>query len=454
MQTPAIVASSVVCAAGVGREAFAAALAANTTALGPDTVSSPRLAAKACADDTAKHGSSVNVVDGVVDGVMSGVNGVSEGLVGGVVDSTVDRAVVGAVAGVDAVVLPASLSALDCRNHRLAWMGLQADGFAACVRRVAERVGAARVGVVVGTSTSSIGASEQAYRDRDAHGRVPERHRRPDLHHLHALGAFVQQALAVGGAPSSTGPATTVSTACSSSSKAFAVARRWLDADLVDAVVVGGVDSLCDSVVFGFASLQLVAHGPCRPFDVDRNGISLGEAAGFALLVRASGVQQASSTDAAPPRLLGIGESSDAFHMTAPQPAGLCIERAVRQALDDARLEPGDIDYLNLHGTATLKNDEVEAAMVARVFPASVHAGSTKGLTGHTLGASGIVETVACLLAFEQGARWGTPNTRTFDAACGPQLRREVVRKPTRRAMSNAFGFGGTNVVLVFGSGM
>jgi 3-oxoacyl-[acyl-carrier-protein] synthase I len=442
MQTPAIVASSVVCAAGVGREALAAALAANTTALGPDAVSSRRLEAKARADDTAQHGSSANLVDDVVDDVVDGA-----------VDDAVDGAVVGAVACVDAVVLPAPLAALDCRNHRLAWMGLQADGFAASVRRVSDAVGAARVGVVMGTSTSSIGASERAYRERDAQGRVPAHHLQPHLHHLHALGAFVQQALAVGGAPTSTGPATTVSTACSSSSKAFAVARRWLDAGLVDAVVVGGVDSLCDSVVFGFASLELVAHGPCRPFDVDRNGISLGEAAGFALLVRASDVQRASSSDAAAPRLLGIGESSDAFHMTAPQPAGVCIERAVREALEDARLEPADIDYLNLHGTATPKNDEVEAAMVARVFPASVHAGSTKGLTGHTLGASGIVEAVSCLLAFERGARWGTPNTRTFDAACGPQLRRDVVRAPTRRAMSNAFGFGGTNVVLVFGAG-
>jgi 3-oxoacyl-[acyl-carrier-protein] synthase-1 len=301
------------------------------------------------------------------------------------------------------------------------------------------RVGAGRIGVVMGTTTSSIAASEDAYRRLDSNGDVPEALRVPDLHHLGSISLFVQRALG------SSGPTLTVSTACSSSAKAFAVAQRWLALDLCDAVVVGGADSLCGSVLHGFHALQLVSPEPCRPFDAQRRGISLGEAAGFALVVRAD--------DAPPgaPRLLGVGESSDAHHLTAPQPDGASIEAALRQALARAGVAPAEVDYLNLHGTATPQNDAVEAAMLARVFDDRLHASSTKGCTGHTLGAAGIVEAIVCLLAIEHGVMPGTVGSRVLDAACATQVKLEPANARVRIAVSHAFGFGGTNAVLMFG---
>jgi 3-oxoacyl-[acyl-carrier-protein] synthase-1 len=215
---------------------------------------------------------------------------------------------------------------------------------------------------------------------------------------------------------------------------------------LVDAALVGGVDTLCGSVLFGFNALQLVSPEPCRPFDAARSGISIGEAAGFALLERLD----AAGDDAAP-RLLGYGESSDAHHMSTPHPQGAGAERALDDALARAGLDADRSDYINLHGTASAKNDEVEAALVARRFPASTHASSTKGVTGHTLGAAGIVEAAATLLAIEHGWKPGTVNTRVLDAVCGPQLRTRGAPGRVRVALSNSFGFGGNNCVLVFG---
>jgi 3-oxoacyl-[acyl-carrier-protein] synthase-1 len=348
---------------------------------------------------------------------------------------------VGEVGGLDDVRLPDALAALDCRNHRLAWLGLQGDAFAAAVAHKASRVGAARVGVVMGTTTSSIAASESAYRHLDAQGLPPEALCVHELHHPGAIGHFVQRALGVAG------PAMTVSTACSSSAKAFAVAQRWLATNVCDAVVVGGADSLCGSVLHGFASLELVSSEPCRPFDAQRRGISIGEAAGYALMIR----EEDAASDAV--RLLGVGESSDAHHLTAPRPDGTSIEAALREALARAGIAPDDVDYLNLHGTATPHNDAVEAAMLARVFDGhdGLHASSTKGCTGHTLGAAGIVEAVVCLLAIERGFRPGTVGLREPDAACGRRIRVEPSTGEVKVAVSHAFGFGGTNAVLVFG---
>ncbi len=352
------------------------------------------------------------------------------------------RTRVGEVAGLDAVQLPPALMSLDCRNHRLAWLGLQADGFMQHVSDQVQRVGASRVGVVMGTTTSSIGASEAAYRQLDAQGRVPDALCVPALHQLHAIGHFVQQALALAG------PAITVSTACSSSAKAFAVAQRWLHLGVCDAVVVGGADSLCGSVLHGFHALQLLADEACQPFDAQRRGISLGEAAGYALLLREA------AAPAAKVHLLAVGESSDAHHMTAPQPEGTHIEAALREALARAGIRPLDVDYVNLHGTATPQNDAVEAAMLSRVFAGhrSLHASSTKGCTGHTLGAAGIVEAIVCMLAIEQGFRPGTVGARELDAVCGSHIRLAADEAPVRHAVSHAFGFGGTNAVLVFGA--
>jgi 3-oxoacyl-[acyl-carrier-protein] synthase-1 len=346
---------------------------------------------------------------------------------------------IGRVAGVESAALPKTLADWDCRNNRLAWMGLNADGFIDAAHAARERYGAARVALVLGTSTSSIGATEDAYRALDAEGRFPAGDRNPLVHTPHSLANFVHAALAL------EGPCLTVSTACSSSAKVFATAERMLRLGLVDAAIVGGVDTLCGSVLFGFNALQLVSAEPCRPFDAARNGISIGEAAGFALLER----DDAGASES--PCLLGYGESSDAHHMSTPHPEGLGAERALDDALARAGLDAEQVDHVNLHGTASTKNDEVEAALVARRFPARTHASSTKGITGHTLGAAGIVEAVASLLALETGLLPGTVNSRQLDAACGPQIRLRPQRADVRVALSNSFGFGGNNCVLAFG---
>ena len=344
---------------------------------------------------------------------------------------------IGRVDGLESLRLPEDLAGWDCRNNRLAWLGLQADGFIEAVAAARERYGAARIALVLGTSTSSIGETELAYTQLDADGGFPADQRRPLVHTPHSLAMFVQQALGL------EGPAETISTACSSSAKVFASAERLIRLGLVDAAVVGGVDTLCGSVLFGFNSLELVSPEPCRPFDATRNGISLGEAAGFALLERGAGRLE----------LLGYGEASDAHHMSTPHPEGMGAERALDDALARAGLAPDAIDYINMHGTASMKNDEVEGALVARRFPAGTHASSTKGFTGHTLGAAGIVEAVISLLAIERGLKPGTVNTTTLDAECGPQIRLQPAHGEVRYALSNSFGFGGNNCSLVFGKG-
>jgi len=348
---------------------------------------------------------------------------------------------IGRVASLEAAPLPRPLAAWECRNNRLAWLGLNGDAFIDAVHAARERHGAARIAVVLGTSTSSIGATEDAYRHLDGDGAFPADNRNPQVHTPHSLASFVQEALDLAG------PSVTVSTACSSSAKVFATAERMLRLGLVDAAVVGGVDTLCGSVLFGFNALQLVSAEPCRPFDAERSGISIGEAAGFALLERVD----AAAESPAGLYLLGYGESSDAHHMSTPHPEGLGAERALDDALARAGIDCGAVDHINLHGTASAKNDEVEAALVARRFPATTHASSTKGVTGHTLGAAGIVEAAASLLAIEQGLRPGTANTRVLDPVCGPQVRIEAAQAPVRVALSNSFGFGGNNCVLVFG---
>lgn len=345
---------------------------------------------------------------------------------------------IGRVDALDSTTLPPEFAAWDCRNNRLAWLGLQADGFAQAVIAARERYGAARVAVILGTSTSSIGDTELAYTQLDAEGRFPEHLRHSQLHTPHSLGMFVQAALGL------EGPSETLSTACSSSAKVFASAERLMRLGLIDAAVVGGVDTLCGSVLFGFNSLELVSNEPCRPFDANRGGISLGEAAGFALLERGPGALE----------LRGYGEASDAHHMSTPHPEGAGAERALDDALARAGLAPEAIDYINLHGTASSKNDEVEAALVARRFPARTHASSTKGFTGHTLGAAGIVEAVISLLAIETGVMPGTVNSTVPDPVCGPQIRFAPARGEVRNALSNSFGFGGNNCALIFGKGV
>jgi 3-oxoacyl-[acyl-carrier-protein] synthase-1 len=349
---------------------------------------------------------------------------------------------IGRVAGVEDLALPGDLSGYDSRNNRLAWLGLGQDGFRDQALALAERYGRERVAIVLGTSTSNIGETEKAYRTLDGDGHFARQQLRPVVHQPHGLGLFVQAALGLDG------PCLTVSTACSSSAKVFASAERLLRAGLADAAIVGGVDSLCGSVLFGFNALGLVSAQPCRPFDAARNGLSLGEAAGFAILERAEATN--GSVDKGAPRLIGYGESSDAHHMSAPHPQGLGALRALEDALARAGITPAEVDYINLHGTATPANDAVEAVMISRAFPATTLASSTKGWTGHTLGAAGIVESVIALLALERGVVPGTLNCETLDPVCGPQIVIDNRDARVRIALSNSFGFGGNNCCVAF----
>jgi len=291
---------------------------------------------------------------------------------------------------------------------------------------------------VVGTSTSSIGATEEGYRSLDGN-RLPAHLRRPVVHTPHSPGLFLEAVLGT------RGPCLTVATACSSSAKIFAKAERMIRLGIVDAAILAGVDTLCDSVLFGFNALELVAPEPCRPFDPARKGISIGEAAGFALVER--------DGDARAPRLIGYGESSDAYHMSTPHPEGLGARLALADTLARAGIGPADVDYVNLHGTATLKNDEVEGALIADVFPKTLRASSTKGFTGHTLGAAGILEAVITLTAMEHGVVPATLNSREADAVCAAQMALAHEEREIRVALSNSFGFGGSNCTLAFAAG-
>ena len=351
---------------------------------------------------------------------------------------------IGRVDGLEEAALPAALARWECRNNRLAWLALQQDGVQAALDGLIARHGAERIALVIGTSTSSIGASEEAYAraevDADGTRRMPDDLARPIVHTPHSLGDFLQHATGL------RGPCITVATACSSSAKVFAQAARMIEAGVVDAALVGGVDTLCGSVLFGFNALGLVSQNPCLPFDAHRDGLSLGEAGGYAVLERAG-------PDESGPLLRGYGESSDSHHMSAPHPEGLGALLAMRGALARAGIDAGEVGYLNLHGTSTPANDTVEAGAVNALFPDTLHASSTKGWTGHTLGAAGIVESVFALIALEDGLLPGILYSQTPEPACGPQIRFDNAEADIRYAMNNSFGFGGNNCSLVFGRG-
>ncbi|MGV8931690.1 MAG: beta-ketoacyl-[acyl-carrier-protein] synthase family protein [Luteimonas sp.] len=347
---------------------------------------------------------------------------------------------IGRVDGLEDMPLPLAFATWECRNNRLAWLTLKHDAMLDEIAALRARHGAERVAIVLGTSTASIGDTEQAYARLENDGKnFPADLDRPMVHTVHSLGGFIQHATGL------RGPCVTVATACSSSAKVFAQAARLIRSGVVDAALVGGVDTLCASVLFGFNALGLVSAQPCRPFDSRRDGLSLGEAGGFALLER---VRPGDSHV----HLRGYGESSDAHHMSTPHPQGLGAQRAMSDALARAGIDAAEVGYLNLHGTATPANDAVEAHAVAAIFPDALHASSTKGWTGHTLGAAGIIESVFAMIALEDGLLPGTLNSETRDAACGAQIRFDNATSANLRyAMNNSFGFGGNNCSLVFG---
>ena len=349
---------------------------------------------------------------------------------------------IGEVDGVDAIALPAPLQEFDCRNNRLAWLALEQDGFMAAVANARARWGAERVGVFLGTSTSGLLQTELAYRHRQPDGSLPEGFRYAPTQNTYSVASFAATALELAG------PSFVVSTACSSSAKVFGNAARMMAAGLIDAAVVGGVDSLCLTTLYGFNSLELLSSDICRPWDAGRRGLSIGEGASFALLERES----SSSQEGPQGWLLGIGESNDGHHMSTPHPEGAGAIAAMLAALAGAGLEPSEIDYINLHGTATPSNDAAEDRAVAAVFGTGTPCSSTKGATGHTLGAAGGVEAMISLLALQHGLMPGGLNVQTLD----PELRLNYLRAnreaPLRAILSNSFGFGGTNASLVLGA--
>ncbi len=348
---------------------------------------------------------------------------------------------VGAVSGLDDFRVRADLHDYDCRNNRLAQLCLEQDGFAREIAAARDRYGAGRIGLYLGTSTSGLHSTELAYRRRDPKtGALPADYRYAETQNAYSLGKFVRHYLGL------TGPGFVVSSACSSSAKVLGNAARMIAAGICDAAVVGGVDSLCLMTLYGFHSLGLTAPGPCRPYDVDRDGISIGEGGGFALIEKTDRVESGAIL------LLGVGESSDAYHMSTPHPEGLGARMAMQQALDSAGLEPSDIDYINLHGTATKSNDASEDKAVFEVFGRETPCSSTKGATGHLLGAAGITEAIVCILAMGHGLMPGSANTRSVDPALKSNYLLENRNAKVTRVLTNSFGFGGSNCSLVLGS--
>jgi 3-oxoacyl-[acyl-carrier-protein] synthase-1 len=347
---------------------------------------------------------------------------------------------VGAVAGLDQP-LEGDFAGFDCRNNRLAALALSEDSFAETVAAARERYGAARVGVFLGTSTSGLLQSEDAYRRRDAvTGRLPTDFDYAGTHNTYSLARFVRAALHLAG------PAFVMSAACAATAKAIASGARMIASGVCDAAVVGGADTLCATTLYGFNSLGVVAEQPCRPFDAERGGISIGEAAGFILLER---VQPRGGDETV--LLHGIGESADAYHMSSPHPDGVGARLAMERSLASAGLIARDIDYINLHGTATLAGDAAEDRAVFDLFGPATPCSSTKGFTGHTLGASGAIEAIFAALAILNGFTPGSPHTRTIDPIFRSHYLCAGERGRVDHVMSNSFGFAGANCSLVLG---
>lgn len=346
---------------------------------------------------------------------------------------------IGRVDGLEDEVVSGPLATFDCRNNRLAQLGLEQDGFAQRISDARTRYGDERIGVFIGTSTSGVLQVELAYRQRNpASGALPADFSYFGTQNMMSVAEFTRRYLGL------EGPVMSVSTACSSSAKVFASAYRHIRAGFCDAAVVGGVDSLCFSTLYGFASLGLVSERPCRPWDAERSGMNIGEGAGFALLEKVR-------DEAAGIALLGYGESSDAYHMSSPHPDGAGAAAAMGMALESAGITADAIDYINLHGTGTEANDASEDRAVMRIFGDGTPCSATKGWTGHTLGAAGITETLFALGSIERQFIPGTLNSENLDPALSARVLLANRVAPVKRVLSNSFGFGGSNCSLVLG---
>ncbi len=340
---------------------------------------------------------------------------------------------VGTVAGLDTVRLPDDLQTFDCRNNRLAEHAIRADHFESAVKAAADQFGTSRIGLIVGTSSSGIASLEDAYcRKRSEPFDFSDRLEK--TFELHATANYLKQRLQL------SGPALTVSSACSSSAQSLVLAHQWMERKWIDAAVVAGIDSLCMTTLFGFRSLNLVAPTPCRPFDRRRAGINLGEAAVLMLVSNRPG----------PWRLAGYGESADAYHITAPHPDGEGARLAMSRALTRAGIRPSDIGYIHAHGTGTRLNDLSEDRAISHLFPPEIPVSSTKGWTGHTLGAAGMLGALISLLTLESGLLPRTLNTEEPDPGLRSRILLEAERTRPNYILTNAFGFGGNNCALIF----
>jgi 3-oxoacyl-[acyl-carrier-protein] synthase-1 len=334
------------------------------------------------------------------------------------------------------------LQEFSTRNARIALATINHpdDGLRSAVEQAIDRYGARRVGIVLGTSTSGIYETENAYAYLEEHGRVPATFSLPSQHSWIATARFLQAELGL------EGPCYVISTACSSSSKSLSSAHRLITTGVCDAVLTGGVDSLCRLTMHGFKSLDIMSDQPCTPLDKDRNGISLGEGAGLLLL------EKPHDTFSDCVHLLGYGESSDAHHMTAPHPEGKGAVIAMHEALAQAGITAKDIDYVNLHATGTVLNDSAEMLAMDQVFGPELHCSGTKGLTGHTLGAAGGIESIITWLCLKHRFRPGTCNLKQVDEAFHCNVNRDSETNiPVAFTMNNNFGFGGNNTSVVLG---